>query len=409
MRMQPDASSAWNCARAAPAVHLCVVTTLLPIVLALPWLVVPVITIVRARHSRSLDDEPAIAAPGWPRVSIVIPARNEARNIERCVRSALAAEYPWVEVIAVDDHSTDATGAILRDIARSDPRLHVIVPAALPAGWFGKQWACTAGANASTGDVIAFMDADTQQAPDLVVRAVNAMQSRRADLLTVAGSQELGSFWERMIQPQVFAIMLARYGGTEVVNESRRATEKIANGQCIFVTRAAYNETGGHGAVRDKVAEDLAMAQLYFTMRRRSFLVLGLTQLSTRMYTSLRELVEGWGKNIYAGGRDTVPFGTFGRAIYPFLLVLPALSGLVPPALLALSLAGLMGHGVLVWSAVVTAANLSWWLGVYALLGLSPAYALLHPLGSALMFYIAARSIARGKRVQWKNRSYVVQ
>ena len=138
------------------------------------------------------------------------------------------------------------------------------------------------------------------------------MHSRKADLLTVAGAQELGSFWERMIQPQVFAIMLARYGGTEVVNESRRATEKIANGQCIFVTRAAYTETGGHGAVRDKVAEDLAMAQLWFTLGRRSFLVLGLTQLSTRMYTSLRELVEGWGKNIYAGGRDTVPFGAFG-------------------------------------------------------------------------------------------------
>ncbi len=404
-----DASSGWNWAHAGSAVHLCVVTTLLPIVLALPWVIVPVITILRARRSRSLDDEPVIAAAGCPRVSIVIPARNEARNIERCVRSALAAEYPWVEVIAVDDHSTDATGAILRDIARSDARLHVIVPEALPAGWFGKQWACTAGANASTGDIIAFLDADTQQAPDLVVRAVNAMQSRRADLLTVAGTQELGSFWERMIQPQVFAIMLARYGGTEVVNESRRATEKIANGQCIFVTRAAYHDTGGHGAVRDKVAEDLAMAQLYFTLGRRSFLVLGLTQLSTRMYTSLRELVDGWGKNIYAGGRDTVPFGAIGRAIYPLLLVLPALSGLLPPMLLALSLAGVLGHAMLVWSAIVTAANLAWWLAVYVLLGLSPAYALLHPIGSVMMFYIAARSIARGSRVRWKDRSYVAQ
>ena len=390
-------------------VHLSVVTAFLPILLALPWVIVPIITIVRARHSRTLDDEPATVGADAPRVSIVIPARNEARNIERCVRSALAADYPWLEVIAVDDHSTDATGAILRDIARHERRLRVVVPPPLPAGWFGKQWACTAGADASTGDILAFFDADTQQAPDLVPRAVNGMLSRRADLLTVAGAQELGSFWERMIQPQVFAIMLARYGGTESVNASRRASDKIANGQCIFVTRPAYAETGGHGAVRDKVAEDLSMAQLYFTQGRRSYLVLGMTQLSTRMYTSLRELVAGWGKNIYAGGRDTVPFGAFGRAIYPLLLVMPALSGLVPPILLALSLAGVVGHGVLVWSAIVTAANLSWWLGVYALLGLSPVYALLHPLGSAMLFYIAAQSIVRGNRVQWKDRSYVAR
>jgi hypothetical protein len=104
-----------------------------------------------------------------------------------------------------------------------------------------------------------------------------------------------------------------------------------------------------------------------------------------------------------------VPFGSFGRAIYPLLLVSPALSGVLPPALLVLSLVGVLGHGVLVWSAIVTAANLTWWLGVYALLGMSPAYALLHPLGSGMMFYIAARSIVRGNRVQWKDRSYVVQ
>ena len=191
------------------------------------------------------------------------------------------------------------------------------------------------------------------------------------------------------------------------MNESRRASDKIANGQCIFVRREAYQATGGHGAVRDKVAEDLAMAQLYFRAGRRSFLVLGLTKLSTRMYTSLRELVEGWGKNMFAGGRDTVSFGVFGRLIFPVLLVAPALGGVLPPILLALALGGVFGHGVLVWSALVTGANLIWWLIVYALLGLSPAYALLHPLGSAMLLYIALRSIARGNRVQWKERDYI--
>jgi hypothetical protein len=388
--------------------HLSRVTSLLPVALALPWVIVFVVTIVRARHSRSLDEESADVPADASLVSIVIPARNEARNIERCVRSALAANYPRLEVIAVDDHSTDATGQILDRIATEDARLRVVVPRPLPSGWFGKQWACTAGAAASAGEIIGFFDADTQQTPDLVPRVVNGMRSRDADLLSVAGSQELGTFWERMVQPQVFSMMLTNYGGTESINESRRATGKIANGQCIFVRRQAYQDLGGHGAVRDKVAEDLAIAQLYFRAGRRSFLVLGLTQLSTRMYTSLRELVEGWGKNIYAGGRDTAPFGAFGRAIYPLMLVSPPIGVLTPPLLLALSLAGVFGHGVLVWSSITTIASLTWWLIVYMGLGMSPVYALLHPLGAGMFLYIALRSIAKGKRVQWKDRDYVV-
>jgi chlorobactene glucosyltransferase len=387
--------------------HLSRVTSLLAIVLAAPWVIVPIVTIVRARHSRSLDEESADPPADAPLVSVVVPARNEAHNIERCVRSALAARYPRLEVIAVDDHSTDDTGAILRSLASGDARLRVVVPPPLPSGWFGKQWACTAGAEASSGEIIGFFDADTEQSPDLVPRVVNAMRARRAELLSVLGAQAMGSFWERVIQPQVFCLLLSRYGGTESVNESRRAIDKIANGQCLFVQRQAYHDMGGHGAVRDKVAEDLAIAQLYSRARRRSFLVLGMKQLSTRMYTSLGELVAGWGKNIFAGGRDAVPFGAAGQLAYPFMLVAPALGGLLPPILLTLSLVGVLGHGIFLWSAIVSGANLVWWLSVYAWLGLSPLYGLLHPLGSAMVLYISLRSILRGSRVRWKEREYI--
>ncbi len=381
---------------------------LVTIALASPWVIVPIVSVLRARRSRSLDEYSADVNDDAPLVTVVIPARNEERSIERCVLSVLASSYPRLDVVAVDDHSTDGTGAILRAMAERDARLRVVVPPPLPAGWFGKQWACSTGAAFGTGDIIGFLDADTWQTPDLVPRVVNAMRARAADLLTVAGTQELGSFWERLVQPQIFCIMLVRYGGTERVNASRRASEKIANGQCLFVLRQVYDALGGHGAVRDKVAEDLALAQLYFTNRRRTIVVLGLPQLSTRMYTSLRELVHGWGKNLFAGGRDSAPLGAFGQFIYPVLLLLPALSGLVPPILFTLSLAGLFGSGVLLWSALVTTANLLWWIVVYAFLGLSPAYALLHPLGAAMLLYISLRSIVRGRRVRWKERDYVV-
>jgi hypothetical protein len=382
------------------------VPSLAPVLIALPWVLAPIVTIARASRSRSLDDERGDLPEEPPLVSLVVPARNEARSIERCVASALASDYPRLEVIVVDDHSSDGTGEIVRAMAERDARLRVAVPAPLPLGWFGKQWACASGASVARGSILGFMDADTWQSPDLVTRVVNAIAARGADLLSVAGTQELGSFWERLVQPQIFSVMLQRFGGTEIVSHSRFASQKIANGQCIWLTRDAYDALGGHAAVRDKVAEDLAFAQHAFRSGRRVALVLGLRQLSTRMYTSLRELVEGWGKNLYAGGRDAMPFGAIGRAIYPLLLVTPALFGLGPPLALALALAGVLGPAWLLWSAIATSANLVWWLLVYAWLRLSPLYALLHPLGAAAMLYIAVGAIARGRRVRWKEREY---
>jgi chlorobactene glucosyltransferase len=244
------------------------------------------------------------------------------------------------------------------------------------------------------------------QSPELVTGVVNAMESRGADMLSVAGTQEMGGFWEKIVQPQIFGILLQRYGGTESVNGSRWASQKIANGQCLWLRRTAYDELGGHAAVRDKVAEDLSLAQLYFRAGRTVALVLGLDQLSTRMYTSLRELVEGWGKNVYAGGVDAMPAGALGRAVFPLALMTPGLLGLVPPLVLLLGLLGVVGHDALVWASIATGANLVWWVLVYAWLRTSLLYALLHPLGAALVLYIALGAIARGRRVRWKGREY---
>jgi hypothetical protein len=382
------------------------VSTLAATLLALPWVLGPLVAIVRGRHSRSLDEEGGAPPSDPPLVSLIIPARDEAHNIRRCVESALASDYPRLEVIVVDDHSTDGTGDIVRELAERDARLRVIVPPPLPAGWFGKQWACASGKEASAGALLGFMDADTVQSRDLITRVVNAMDSRGADVLSVAGTQEMGTFWEKLVQPQIFAILLQRYGGTESVNRSRFASQKIANGQCLWLRRAAYDALGGHAAVRDKVAEDLSLAQTYFRAGRTVSLVLGLQQLSTRMYTSLRELVEGWGKNVYAGGVDAMPAGALGRAVFPAALMLPALFGLVPPLVLVLGMLGVMGHDALLWASIATGANLVWWALVYLWLRASPLYALLHPLGAAVVLYIAVGAIARGRRVRWKGREY---
>jgi len=374
---------------------------------ASPWILVPLATIWRIRHSRELSDDTASVSPGSPLVSVVVPARDERRNIASCVQSILAGRYRNTEVVVVDDRSTDGTADVVRGIARGDERLTLIENPPLPDGWFGKPWACATGATSARGDFICFTDADARHGPDLVARAVNAMNTRQLDMLSVAGHQELGSFWERVVQPHVFWMIASRYGGTETVNRSKRAKDKIANGQCIFVRRSAYASIGGHEAVRDQVAEDVALAQRLFAAGKRTELILGRDELTTRMYTSLREIMAGWRKNIFAGGREAMPGGRIGQAIFPALLLLSPLLTLLPPgALLVQAFAGGPGWLLLAW-AIALAAQVTTWAAVYRWMGAPVRFAALFPLGAIVVAIVAIQAIARGSRVEWKGRAYL--
>ena len=375
---------------------------------ALPWIVAPLVTYFRLRNSRSLSEESENPPDDPLLVSVIVPARNEARNISRCVSSILRATYPNLELIVVDDNSTDGTADLARGAVGTDSRARVVSSPPLPDGWFGKQWACSTGARVARGQILQFTDADTVHAPDLVTRSVNAIRRRSADLLSVAGRQELGGFWERVLQPQVFSILSARYGGTESVNDSQRVSDKIANGQCIFVTRTSYDAIGGHSSVRTSVAEDLMLAQRFFAAGNKTVLILGLDQLSTRMYASLRDIVNGWRKNVFAGGLDSVPFGRLGRTLFPLLLLVPPLIQLLPALTLVFALSGFAtGETLLLWAAISTAATLVWWIVVYATAGENPIYALLYPLGALILLYIFFTAVIRGRRVSWKGRTYI--
>jgi chlorobactene glucosyltransferase len=383
------------------------ISTTLAVIAALPWVVTPIVTGLRVARSRSIDEE-SVEPPGNPpRVSVVIPARNEARNIERCLRSVLSNTYPNYEVIVVDDQSSDGTGDIARAIAATDWRARVIETGAPPEGWFGKQWACETGARSTRGDVILFADADTVHSSDLITRSVKMMLRRNADLFSIVGKQELGSFWEKLIQPLVFGMMAVRYGGTESISSSRFVTSKIANGQCLFVRRTSYEELGGHSLVRSHVADDMMMAQRFFARGKRVAAAEGIEQLSTRMYTSLSELIRGWGKNVFAGGRDSVPWGILGRILFPFLLLSAPLFTIVPAAVLTAVLIQRINPELLLWAMIAQSAQLLWWISVYIRMKVSPLYALISPIGALLVLYIFARAAMRGQKVVWKDRQYV--
>lgn len=380
---------------------------LVPVLASLPWIIPQIVTYFRLRNSRSLDDESDAPPINAPLVTVIVPARNEAHNIARCVSAILASTYPRLELVVVDDGSADGTAEIARKAAAGDSRARVVMNSPLPEGWFGKQWACTTGAREARGEVLLFTDADTYHGSDLVTRSVNAMRRKGADMFSVAGKQEMGGFWERVIQPQMFSILSMRYGGTESVNNSRHASGKIANGQCIFFKRSSYDEIGGHASVRTLVAEDMMLAQTVFARGRKVVLMLGVNQLSTRMYTSLQGLIDGWRKNVFAAGLDSVPFGAVGRVLFPLALLVPPVMQLLPLVVLVLGALGMVSGGLVVWATTATIATLVWWIVVYAQLGESVAYAFAYPLGALVLLYIFTTAIIRGRRVSWKGRTYI--
>ncbi|MEO7999244.1 MAG: glycosyltransferase family 2 protein [Gemmatimonadaceae bacterium] len=385
---------------------------LIGLLLSSPWLLFPMVAVRRQQRSVSLDDyDKKSDVPNPERVSIVLPARNEAEHIVACLETLRATTWPNVEIVVVNDHSTDGTGDLARAVAQNDPRLTVIDAPDLPSGWFGKQWACHCGMQHTTGSLLLFTDADTRHAPDLVARLVHARESRHADLMSVAGAQAMLSFWERAIQPAVFAILLARYGGTVEIENARRSVDVIANGQCFLITRAAYNTIGGHESVKDTVAEDLMIGQRVRAAGLKVSLVIGTEQLSTRMYDGFGTIVRGWMKNVYAGGRLSMPGGLIGRIIFPFILVGGPLFIVAPFIAAIILLVAAAFHitaapAIIIWSVISTIALL-WFLGAINAFAKTEKWRVVFvPIGMIVFAGICAAAVIRGSSVEWKGRTY---
>ena len=383
---------------------------------AAPWVTAPLVLAARLRSTPRLDDIDAAAttAAPTPRVSIVLPARNEAVHIAACIRSIRASTWLDLELIVVDDHSTDGTGALAREAAAGDPRVKIVNAPDLPAGWFGKQWACQSGAAHATGSLLLFTDADTRHAPDLVGRMVRMRERRGAELLSVAGHQEMGTVWERAVQPSVYTLILTRYGGADAIERATNPRDVVANGQCFMMSRRVYDAIGGHEPVRGYVVEDVMMAQTIQKRGDRVSLALGIGQLSTRMYDGLGSLMKGWGKNMYAGGRHAMWWGAIGQRLYPLFLLAFPLAVLMPFVALtwcavAMATGGAVGMGLLLWSALTSAAILTLFALANRLNGDPIRRALLAPLGGAIVLAICVVAITRGNNVRWKDRGYVSQ
>ena len=339
---------------------------------------------------------------------MIVPARNEARNIERCLSALLVQTYQNYEVIVVDDRSTDDTRAILSRLAagHAQARLRVLAGETLPPGWAGKPHALSQGVTAARGEWLCFVDADTFTRPQALAATYATAQAYQADLFSILTSQRLGTFWEKVVMPVVLSGLAFGFP-PERVNDPKRP-DAVANGQFILIRRKVYDAVGGHSALRASLVEDKALAETVKHAGYRLVLADGQELAETRMYTSLGELWEGWTKNMFLGLQ--------GR---PWLLALGALASLAGalalPAWLLAGVVWLARGGGLAAVIVVAEAAVVWALVLYARarvslgLKISPWYALSLPLGAGIFAAMMITSTVRvmsGKGVVWKGRTY---
>ena len=341
-----------------------------------------------------------------PRVTILIPAKDEGAGIRACLERALAQDYPNFTVLAVDDRSTDATGAIMDELAAAQPdRLRALhIPRdGLPPGWLGKCNALHTAAAHAEGDWLLFVDSDVKVEPDALSTAVARATAKGYDALSIMTRLECDTFWEKLILP-LAAASVGAITRMSLTNHDRYRDTAFANGQFFLIRRSTYDAVGGHAAVRDNITEDVALMRLMKSAGKRCRLYLGREFASTRMHATLPAMFSGWSR-IYSGV-------TRRRALPICLAMLfVAVCGLGAYVALAASLVAFASSGRADWLALAllhVAIMTVTLMGVYQMSGNPRRYALAFPLGGAVMIaiYAAAVRACRTGKIAWRGTSY---
>lgn len=232
-------------------------------------------------------------------VSVLIPARNEERCIEACVRSLCNQTWTNLEVIVLDDGSNDATPNILARLeAEFGHVLRVVRGTPLPDGWVGKPWACHQLSQEARGNVLLFTDADTVHASTVVHSSVELLSRDKIDFFSLVPYQVMGTWAEHVVIPMVHVLYTA-YLPNNLILSLKAVSLSAANGQFMCFKRDVYDAINGHVSVRNNIVEDVALARRLKQQGFRIALVDGHREVSCRMYTSLREVVDGFSKNFF--------------------------------------------------------------------------------------------------------------
>ncbi|HUR37378.1 MAG TPA: glycosyltransferase family 2 protein [Terriglobales bacterium] len=352
-------------------------------------------------YIRHLPSIPNIARADWPssvttlpRLSVIVPARNEASAIEQCLRSLLALEYPDLEIIAVNDRSSDATGSIMDKLAAADSRLHVIHVSELPEGWMGKTHAMWLAAERSTGELLLFTDGDTDFHPQSLRRAVDEMLSVNADHFVLYPTLLFKSAGERMMV-SFFQTMLCFIHRPWKISDPK-AYDHVGVGAFNLIRRSAYEAIGTYKVMRMEVIDDLRLGRMVKEHGLRQHLVLGPGLVSLHWAPGAMGIVRNLSKNSFAALRFNWGF-VLGAALGMLFVSLgPLLGAMFSPG----------------WSRAAYIVALAAMTGVYAqtrrITGISPIYFLLHPIGAVLSAYILLRSawLTSLHGVTWRGTNY---
>jgi len=351
----------------------------------------------------------------WPSVTLLMTARDEAAALPAALDSWLAQNYPHLELVLVNDHSSDATGAILDAAAARDPRIAVIHDPHLPPGWFGKNNALWQAAQRATGDWIVMTDADVVMEPDALRRAIAHAEHEGNDIQPMLPRVTVGSWGEGAVLPALTMFGFSWFSP----QRARRPGSKRALGIGAFnmARRTAYFAVGGHAAIPGEVLEDVAIARRLRDAGHRYRIVNGTGIVHVRIYHGLGAIVRGFRKNMWAGAeRRTIVAALFivsvlGYLTWPFvasLALLPLILGREAHALWPTEAQSLIVAAWAISLATYVAASLA--LGSRRIIPSSDAprwHAWLHPVAGPVLAWTMALSTWDGlvrRRVTWRGR-----
>jgi glycosyltransferase involved in cell wall biosynthesis len=351
-------------------------------------------------------ESPPFDGSAPPLVTVVVPAKDEEATIADCLASVCGQSYPCLEILVVDDRSRDRTGAIARDIARTDPRVRVLTIHDLPPGWTGKTHALHVAAQAARGEWFCFLDADTRFVPDNLRIVMEYARAHSAALVSLLPEMRCETFWECVVQPVASIVLMQAY--PLLLVNSERSSLAFANGQYILIRRAAYEAAGGHRAVRDRFVEDIALAARVKRMGFPIRVALARRLGSTRMYASLGQIVAGWSRILYdALGRSA--WRLMLRALDALIFSQSAHVALaVALIMLARGATGPFAQGLLFLSLIHHGLAYSVMRRVYRLSVPHSRHVAWYPLGNLMLDVILFKAIwlCLTGRVRWRGTQY---
>ncbi|MFP4369122.1 MAG: glycosyltransferase [Candidatus Kapaibacterium sp.] len=350
------------------------------------------ITAINALAGPFLKKKHIIEKNKAPKVSVLVPARDEENNIRGSYGSLKKLDYPDYEVIWLDDNSSDSTYEIISNLTKNQENFRVIKGKPLPEGWLGKNWACMQLAEASNGDILVFTDADNRHEPHALTETVHKMEQYRLDMLSAFPRQKTGTLAEKLILPMIDLILYSML----VLWSTLFAKHKMfaaANGQWIAFRKEAYFAHGGHELVKNEVVEDVAFSSKFKSHGRRILTCSGIHAVEARMYHSFGEVWQGLGKNLFG----IAGFSVFNLAV---MLGIIGISGLGPFILAVIS------PDIL---SAIALALLFIWKGLLALRFKNnfPVSVFLHPISVALIIALGINSyyLTKSGKISWKGRN----